>query len=102
MDYVVALQSFLSGPLRSNGRVPMVTCKNGFSMSVQASSSHYCSPRQDVGPWASVEIGFPSRIEPLLWDYAEEPGNWTQTVYGYVPIELAAAVIEVHGGFKSQ
>lgn len=71
-------------------------------MSVQASRTHYCSPRSDVGPWQSVEIGFPSRIEPLLWQYAESPGEWTNTVYGYVPVELVAAVIEVHGGFASQ
>jgi len=46
-----------------------------------------------------VEIGFPNRIEPLLWPYAESPGNWTDTVYSYVPIDLTAAVIELHGGF---
>lgn len=78
-----------------------VACDDGFTMSVQASSGHYCSPRSDSGPWTSVEIGFPSNIEPLLFDYAEDPGNWTGTVYGYVPIELAAAVVELHGGFAS-
>ena len=81
---------------------PEIVCADGFTMSVQASRTHYCSPRSDVGPWQSVEIGFPSRIEPLLWQYAESPGEWTNTVYGYVPVELVAAVIEVHGGFASQ
>lgn len=79
--------------------VPKVVCVDGYSMSVQASAHHYCFPRQDVGPWETVEVGFPSRIEPLLFEYAEEPGAWTDTVYSYVPIELVAAVIELHGGF---
>ena len=75
-----------------------VVCADGFTMSVQASENHYCSPRNNEGPWSSAEIGYPSRIEPLLWNYADEPGKWTDTVYGYVPIELIAAVVEVHGG----
>jgi len=79
-----------------------VVCRDGFSMSVQASTGHYCSPRNDEGPWETVEVGFPSAIEPLLWDYADEPGKLTDTVYGYVPIELVAAVIEVHGGLVEQ
>ena len=79
-----------------------VVCGDGFSMSVQASSMHYCSPKNDEGPWETVEVGFPSAIEPLLWDYADEPGAWTNTVYGYVPIELVATVIEVHGGLVEQ
>jgi len=83
-------------------KVRKVVCRDGFSMSVQASSGHYCSPRNDEGPWETVEVGFPSIIEPLLWDYADEPGAWTDTVYGYVPIELVAAVIEVHGGLVEQ
>ena len=47
-----------------------------------------------------VEVGFPSQIEPLLWEYAEEPGRWKDTVYPYTPIEIVAAVIELHGGIN--
>jgi hypothetical protein len=79
-----------------------VVCADGFTMSVQASENHYCSPRNNEGPWEVVEVGFPSTIEPLLWDYADEPGKWTDTVYGYVPIELVAAVVELHGGIVEQ
>ena len=75
-----------------------IECRDGFRMSVQASEHHYCSPRTNEGPWDEVEVGFPSAVEPLLWKYADEPGNWTETVYGYVPIELVAAVVELHGG----
>lgn len=80
--------------------IPAVECKDGFKMSVQASSSHYCLPRSDVGPWTHVEVGFPSQVEPMLWEYAETPGAWTESVYPQVPIEMVAAVIEVHGGFR--
>jgi hypothetical protein len=80
-----------------------VVCRDGFQMSVQASSGHYCSPRNDEGPWEEVEVGYPSKIEPLLWDYVDgPPGAWTDTVYGYVPISIVAAVIEVHGGLVEQ
>ena len=77
---------------------PPVVCNDGFSMSVQASWSAYCEPRSDIGPWTAVEVGMPSSIEPLLWDYAEASGFWTNTVYPYTPIEVVGAVIELHGG----
>lgn len=97
------LQNYLTATPRNwASTVPMVTCGDGFRMSVQASANHYCSPREDKGPWETVEVGFPSRIEPLLWKYAEEPGAWTETVYSYVPVQLVAAVIDVHGGFSVQ
>lgn len=89
-------------PAASPGRyvppAPRVVCDDGFSMSVQASWSAYCEPRSDTGPWTAVEVAYPSSIEPLLWDYAEAQGRWTETVYPYTPIEVAAAVIELHGG----
>ena len=80
------------------GPVPPVVCTDGFTMSVQASASHNCEPPDDEGPWTSVEVGYPNRVEPLLWPYAEGPGNWLETVYARVPIDLVAAVIELHGG----
>lgn len=79
-------------------RVPKVRCRDGFEMSVQASTDHYCTPRSNSGPWEEVEVGFPNRIEPLLWPHAESPGDLSSDVYGWVPIELVAAIIEVHGG----
>lgn len=78
--------------------VPAMRCTDGFKMSVQAGEYHYCEPRDNYGPWVSFEVGFPTMIEPLLWKYAQEPGSWTDTVYSYVPAEVVAAVIDVHGG----
>lgn len=75
-----------------------VTCKDGFEMSVQASKYHYCSPRIDAGPWDEVEVGYPSQAEATLIPYAEDKDKPTQTVYGYVPVDVVEQVIEAHGG----
>jgi hypothetical protein len=79
-------------------RRPML-CRDGFSMSVQASQSHYCSPRRDTGPWNAVEIGFPTQPEPLLAPYSDmgtEDG--TGDVFGWVPVEVVVLVLNKHGG----
>lgn len=86
----------------ASGLLPALVCRDGFKMSVQASEYHYCEPRTDEGPWTHVEVGFPSWIEPLLWPYAESPAKWTDSVYPGVPVELVAAVVELHGGFGVQ
>lgn len=79
-------------------QVKPLTCADGLSFSAQASKFHYCTPRNSVGPWIAVEIGFPTeRVEEFL-EYAESPDTLTNTVYGYVPVEVVEAVIEKHGG----
>ncbi len=75
-----------------------VVCADGFSMSVQADQFAYCSPRNDEGPYKTVEIGFPSDREELLMEYAEEEEDPTDTVYGYVPTHLVTLVLAKHGG----
>jgi hypothetical protein len=85
-----------------NPRVrPVITCADGFRLSVQASEYHYCTPRDNDGPWLSMEVGFPSE-RPEPWEtwgqYAEEPNEPTQTVYGRVPVDVIDALIESHGG----
>ena len=81
---------------------PQVECADGFTMSVQVSESHYCRPREnDAGYYFSVEIGFPSAREDLIMEYAEQEDKPTDTVYGYVPVEIVDQVIEKHGGFKN-
>lgn len=81
---------------------PRIVCKDGFSMSVQAGEGIYCAPRMclDNGEYESVEIGFPSNEEPLINEYAENSTDYTDTVYGYVPIELVDEVIAKHGGLS--
>lgn len=75
-----------------------VVCKDGFSVSIQADRGKYCTPRANKAwPYSEVELGFPNQIDELIEDYSEEPGN-TETVYGYVPIEVVNALIDKHGG----
>ncbi len=88
-----------------------ITCADGFSLSVQASSFHYCSPRTDDGPWTAVEVGFPSAKDSALEKFAEDPGaplevhsdgsSSVQTVYGWVPAAVIKALLENHGGVVS-
>jgi hypothetical protein len=78
-----------------------VHCHDGFHMSVQASKTHYCSPRDNVGPYDSVEVGYPSLYDLHLIKYAEDPDDPTATVYGWVPDYVVRMVIEAHGGMIS-
>ena len=76
-----------------------IICADGFSMSVQASGTAYCTPRKTGAVrYSEVEIGFPSSREDLLLEYAEDQGNPTETVYGYVPANIVSLVIVKHGG----
>ena len=76
----------------------VVQCEDGFSMSIQAGEYNYCEPRNNVGPYSAVEVGYPSEAEPLISQYAEDPDCLTGTVYGWVPSEKVMDVIVKHGG----
>ena len=80
---------------------PRITCNDGFSISVQAHAGSY-SHRDDSGSPTRVECGFPSSkpITKALLEYAECFGDsdYTETVYGYVPVEVVQAELDAHGG----
>lgn len=107
---------------------PRIVCNDGYSVSVQASEHMYCEPRytqwqNDDGwqvingnylwpndatrnfetdhftPYESVELGYPSEADELIYDYAED-NDYTSTVYGCVPVKIVEQLIEKHGGFK--
>lgn len=107
---------------------PRIVCNDGYSVSVQASEHMYCEPRYTqwqnedgwqvingswwtpskmprnfetdrFTPYESVELGFPSEADELIYEYAEE-GDYTNTVYPYVPVDIVEKLIEKHGGFK--
>jgi hypothetical protein len=76
-----------------------VVCADGFEMSVQAHQTAYCTPRMNnAEKYTSVEIGFPTEIEPMLMEYCDEPGAPLDTVYGYVPVQTVTNLIAKHGG----
>lgn len=82
-----------------------VQCNDGYFVSIQASSGHYCSPRQELPAYEfynSYELGYPSQPDPMINDYAEcADDGFTETVYPYVPKEVVIALIEKHGGVKA-
>ncbi len=82
---------------------PKLFCKDGFSVSVQASSFHYCCPRVDGAErYEAVELGFPSDEDPIIMDYAEDYSDPTGTVYGFVPVSVVNELIEKHGGISEE
>lgn len=79
-----------------------IELNNGIRLSVQASRTHYCTPRKDdAEAYSEVEIGFPSQRVELLMPYAEDKERPTDTVYGWVPTSVLAQVIHDSGGVKS-
>lgn len=88
-----------------------VVCQDGFTVSIQASASHYCSPRKsfnrlenysdftspivDYSIYNEMELGYPSARDDLLTDYAETPDG---DIYGWVPVDVVNALLEKHGG----
>lgn len=107
---------------------PRIVCNDGYSVSVQASEHMYCEPRytqwqnengwqvingdywsssgtprnfetDHFTPYDSVELGFPSEADELIYEYAEGD-DYTSTVYGCVPVKIVEQLIEKHGGFK--
>ena len=73
-------------------------CMDGFNISIQANRYAYCEPRKnEAWPYTKVELGYPSKLDDLIDEYAEDPDT-TETVYGYVPIDVVNQLIEKHGG----
>tara|TARA_Y100001970_G_C14249923_1_gene871075 strand:- start:4309 stop:4608 length:300 start_codon:yes stop_codon:yes gene_type:complete len=74
-------------------------CKDGFSMSVQAHETAYCTPRANSAEiYTEVEVGYPTQIEELLMPWCEDEEKPCNTVYGYVPCHRVSLVITKHGG----
>jgi len=94
----------VAGLLEHRMPVSRVTCKDGFSISVQASQGHYCSPRVN-NPGASgydtFELGYPSQKEQLICSYAENPSDPTDTVYAQVPTDVLVELLDAHGGIDT-
>ena len=78
---------------------PRVICKDGFQISIQASGTCYCEPKNNYADeYKSVELGYPSEKEDLIMEYAEDKDDPTETVYGYVPVEVVDEMLKKHGG----
>lgn len=70
---------------------PIVICKDGTTLSVQASQYHYSTPSEDYGPYTEVEVWKVS-ADVTEFDYDENDPS------AYVPIEQVVQFIDNHGG----
>ena len=85
--------------------LPRIVCKDGFSISIQVHNGNYCASengtRQFGFNWLEVEWGYPTenidakKYNAELWD---DDQDTTNTVGGYVDINLIDSLVEEHGG----
>jgi hypothetical protein len=87
--------------LNRKGLSGRVYCADGFNVSVQAMYGSYAEYDDEKGVLVSAELGFPSELDPIIAYHAEEKGT-TETVFGYVPVELIAQLLINHGGVVRQ
>lgn len=88
---------------------PVLILGTGVRISVQASESHYCWPRNNYGPYTEVEVAVihqpenapkvQDRLDKWAEAYDDELGPPALIVCGYVPIEVIDDLILEHGGF---
>ena len=69
-----------------------VICVDGTTLSVQASETHYCTPRDNYGPYTEVEVWCISKNDVVEFEYSEDEPS------GYVDIKAVVAFIDRHGG----
>jgi hypothetical protein len=72
--------------------LPAMVCADGTTLSVQASKNHYCSPRDDIGPYTAVEVWNVSAPEVPDFEYSSDDPS------AYVDINSVVAFIDRHGG----
>ena len=100
----VSIQPYLRGSERIRlaqiKLLPRFVCADGFSLSVQASNIHRCSPQNLTGPYSTVECGCLSEPVPELMPYItpEDGIPETECSYQNVPVETLVALINRHGG----
>ncbi len=83
-------------------------CPDGFSISVQASSGHYCRPRDSYGPYSHVELGFPENMSKrdrgMLaphWEKIWDDQIMEKSVFPYMPANVVRDIIVSHCTYKS-
>ena len=92
------LQAYRRVEFGMNVTRPRVRCADGYTVSIQAGRGLYSSPRVDADSYTHVELGYPNKEDPELFDYAECRDEPKGTVYAAVPVELVDRVLQKHGG----
>lgn len=84
--------------------IPKLVCEDGFTMSVQAGSSCYSTPRTDgEREYSAYEVWL--CYEPLLQDYintyADDDGTVHSDPCGWVPTHVILDIVNKHGGLNT-
>jgi hypothetical protein len=85
-----------------------LTCNDGTTMSIQASSSHYCFPRKSyLDYWSSEEVAYFDYTNVEVWCVScrtpeswKEYGDQEDNPYAYIPVSMVEDFIKSHGGIK--
>lgn len=82
--------------------IPRLYCKDGFNISVQVNNANYCGSENGTRTfgldWQFVEWGYPSsHIDGKKYNAESSPT--TESVGGYVEVDLIDELCEQHGGF---
>lgn len=79
---------------------PLLICKDGYSMSVQASDSHSSTPKKilDNHAYEEMEVFVGDKTDSLLCVFQSD-GYGT---YSYVPVVTIDAIIKKHGGVDTK
>lgn len=81
---------------------------DGTTLSVQASSGHYCEPRKSyLDYWESEELEYFDYSKVEVWcvscdtpDSWKEYGDQEDNPYAYIPVSMVEEFIDEHGGIK--
>ncbi len=96
MDYVNDFFKFIRNENKNMFVVPHIITKYGTTLSVQASSGHYCFPRtNNVDKYTEVEV-FCFNEDLLI--FAKDYHTSDDDPLAYVPVEIINEYIGVHGG----
>lgn len=93
MEPLEYLEWIITTPVWVRGEVvPPIVCGDGTELSVQASHKHCCTPKDDVPPWDTVEVGYITEgvSVPRSWGY--------KGVAACVPVKKVRAFIKRHSG----
>lgn len=80
------------------GERPSVRFLDGTTASIQASSSHHCKPRNDLGPYSHVEVSRLTSPPPRHWSQWRGGPETEEGMYLQVPAAEVLGLIHDHGG----
>jgi len=89
-------QNFSENDLR-----PRVYFNNGGGISMQASHYHNCVPKDDEGPYESIELGYPDEMVKIPEEMYTFEEQGSDGLYNFVPASVVVKLIELNDGVKS-